>query len=139
MSMRDEILAAQDLPLTKVDIDAPGWPKAVWLRVMTGTERDAYEEGQVNRNGKDVRLNLANFRAKLLCMTLVQEDGQRIFNDIDAAALGKKSSAVLDKLYTVACRVNGLGAKDVEELTKNSDSATSGDSTSDSRPFADVA
>lgn len=139
MALRDEILAADDLPLTKVELNAPGWPKSVWVRVMTGTERDAYEESQVSRNGKDVRLNLANFRAKLLCMTLVDEKGERIFEDHDAAALGKKSSAVLDKLYTVASRVNGLSAKDVEELTKNSGSATSGDSTSDSQPFADVA
>jgi hypothetical protein len=139
MALRDEILAADDLPLTKVDVDAPGWPKAVWVRVMTGTERDAYEESQVSRNGKDVRLNLANFRAKLLCMTLVDEKGERIFGDEDAAALGKKSSAVLDKLYTVASRANGLSAKDVEELTKNSDSATSDVSISGSLADLDAA
>lgn len=130
MGLRDEILAAEDLPRVPVEIDAPGWPKVVWVRTMTGTERDAYEEGQISRNGKDVRLNLQNFRAKLLCMTLVQEDGTRIFNDVDAAALGKKSSLVLDKLYAAACKANGLGAKDVEELTKNSGSGMSGDSIS---------
>ena len=39
---RDEILAASDL--TKELVEVPEWGGSVYVRAMTGTERDSYEE-----------------------------------------------------------------------------------------------
>jgi hypothetical protein len=52
---------------------------------------------------------------------LVNENGTRIFADQDAAALGKKSSAVINRLWEVAADINGSSAEEQEEMEGNSE------------------
>jgi hypothetical protein len=75
-------------------------------------------------------MNLKNIRAKLVALTVVDEEGNRIFSDSDASALGKKSAAALDRVFEVAQRLSGLRPEDVEELSKNFGSDQSEDSIS---------
>jgi len=111
---RDAILQADDLPTKTVDV--PEWGGAVCVRSMTGVERDQYESTMVERKGKDVQVNLKNIRAKLVALCCIGDDGKRLFGEDDAEALGKKSAAALDRVFSVAQKLNGLSAKDVEEL-----------------------
>jgi hypothetical protein len=115
---RDSIIKAQDLEKEMVKV--PKWGGEVFVRCMTGSERDAFESEAYSVNGKDVEINRDNFRARLLVRVLVDEKGDRIFADQDIKVLGSKSGKVLDRLFTVAMRVNGLSKEDLEELTKNS-------------------
>ena len=115
---RDVILSAQDLKSEAVEV--PEWGGAVYVRCMTGTERDAFEVEVYTIRGKSVEMNRENFRARLLVRVLVDEKGSRLFSDQDIGSLGAKSARVLDRLFTVAMRVNGLSRKDVDDLTKNS-------------------
>lgn len=120
MDLRQMILAADDLP--REYVATPEWAAAcagVWVRVMTAAERDAYEASCIERRGDNYERNLANVRAKLVCRCAVDEAGNRIFADADAEALGRKSAAVLDRLYETASRLNRLRAKDAEDLAKN--------------------
>lgn len=121
MGLRDDILAAVKLPVTAVQLPAgsEGWPESVRIKTMTGLERDAWEESTMVRRGGEVSTRMDNFRANLLVKVIVDENGNRVFNDIDAPALGRTSSVVLDLLFAEACRLNGIGRKDVEELAKN--------------------
>ncbi len=89
------------------------------MRGLTGAERDAFEQSIVETRGKNTRMNLRNIRAKLVALTVVDEDGNRIFSDEDAEALGKKSAAALDRIFAVAQRLSGLRPEDVEELAGN--------------------
>lgn len=125
---REAILAAEDLPRELVEV--PEWGGAVYVRALTGAERDQFEASIVEQRGRDVRMNMRNIRAKLVALTVVDEDGQRIFTDDDVAALGGKSAAALDRLFAVAQRLSGLSKEDVEELAKNSESVQSADSIS---------
>jgi len=125
---REAILAAKDLPRELVEV--PEWGGAVYVRALTGAERDQFEASIVEQRGRDVRMNMRNIRAKLVALTVVDEDGQRIFTDDDVAALGGKSAAALDRLFAVAQRLSGLSKEDVEELAKNSESGQSADSIS---------
>ena len=45
-----------------------------------------------------------------------------MFTDRDVERLGKKSALALDRIYEVAQRLNGIGKKEIDELTKNSES-----------------
>lgn len=121
MDLRQMILAADDLP--REWVPTPEWAAAgcagVGVRVMTAAERDAYEASCIERRGESYERNLANVRAKLVCRCAVDEAGNRIFADADAEALGRKSAAVLDRLYETASRLNRLRAKDAEDLAKN--------------------
>lgn len=119
MSLREQILAANDLPRERVTV--PEWGVDVWVRTLTGRERDAFEAAVFQTKGKDVQVKLENARANLVARCLVDESGARVFTDGDVAALGGKSALVLSRLYDVASRLNGLGDKEIEELGKVSE------------------
>jgi hypothetical protein len=125
---RDAILHADDIEYE--DVDVPEWNGAVRVRALTGTERDAYEASMSQQRGKNYVRNLANIRAKLVVKTVVDEQGERVFSDQDANALGKKSASALDRIFEVAARLSRLSDEDVEELAGKSDSEVSDDSTS---------
>ena len=123
---RAAILAANDVKTETVTI--PEWGGDVLVKVMTGRERDSWEASIVESKGKVVEVNRDNARAKLVARCLVDESGARLFTDSEALLLGNKSASALDRAYEVAVKLNRIGAKDLDELTKNSDSAPSADS-----------
>jgi hypothetical protein len=125
---RDTILQANDLPRELVSV--PEWGGEVYVRTLTGTERDSYEAQSVEKRGKSYEANLRNLRAKLCALAMCDEQGKRLFGEGDVEALGAKSSAALDRVFSVARRLSGLGAEDFEELAKNSESAREGASSS---------
>lgn len=126
---KEQILKQDDLKTELVQV--PEWGGAVWVRTLTGTERDLFEADTIIKRDNDVCLNYDNFRAKLCVRTIVDTDGKRLFEDKDAIVLGNKSAAALDRVFEVAQRLNGLRAQDIDELVKNSGSVPSADSTSD--------
>lgn len=127
---RDAIFAAQDRAFE--DVDVPEWGGSVRIAVITGSDRDAYEASMYDMKGKEIKLNRDDMRAKLLARAIVDEDLKRIFTDADIRELGKKSSKVIDRLFTVAQRLNGMTDESVKELEKNSESGGAGSSTSPS-------
>ncbi len=125
-----EILAQDDLKTE--DVQIPEWGDA-WVRVRTlnGSERDHWEASIVQQKGKTVTRNVENIRARLCLLCLIDEDGNRLFDDGDMFPLGGKSASALDRIFTVAARLNGLRDSDVEELAGESSAAQNGDSLSD--------
>jgi hypothetical protein len=116
---KTEILAIDDLKYE--DIQIPEWGDA-WVRVrsMQANERDRFEASTIQRNGKKVTTNLENIRARLCLLCLVDENGDRLFQEEDTFPLGGKNAAALDRIFQAAQRLNGLRDEDVEELAKNS-------------------
>ncbi len=125
-----EILAQDDLKTE--DVQIPEWGGA-WVRVRTlnASERDHFEASTVQRNGKKVTTNLENIRARLCLLCLIDEEGNRLFDEGDTFPLGGKSASALDRIFTVAQKLNGLRDSDVEELAGESNAAQNGDSPSD--------
>jgi hypothetical protein len=124
-----EILAADDIVFE--DVAVPEWGGSVRVKTLTGLERDSLEqsmlEGKGDR-GKSQQVNMANFRAKLCGRTIVDENGKRVFGDLDIVDLGKKSGQALQRVFNVASRLSGFSDADIEDLTKNSGSSQSDDS-----------
>lgn len=114
---RDDILNANDYEYE--DVEVPEWGGTVRVRTMTGLERDSFEGSVFEMKGKDSKVNFKNFRAKLCACCMVNADNMRMFSDADVEELGKKSAKALERVFTVAQRLNGIGSKEVEELTKN--------------------
>lgn len=117
MNLRETILAAQDSK--RIPVEVPEWGVTVYLRTLSGTERDAFEGGLMKGKGKQRAPDLANLRARLVALCAVDADGKRIFADDDIPALGAKASAPLDRLFSAAQELNGLSGKDVEDLEGN--------------------
>ena len=118
MLNKSQILEAADLGFEEVEV--PEWGGSVRVRMMTGSERDAFETEIYEVKGDDVKFNRENFRARLLVRTIADEKNDRIFSDADIQTLGKKSAKVLDRLFAVAQKLNGISAADREEMIKNS-------------------
>jgi hypothetical protein len=114
---RQSILASDDLPRIRLAI--PQWGGEVFIRTMSGCERDEFEASCAQGNGKNKQANLANIRARLAVLTVCDESGARLFSAKDVEAVGRKSAAALDLIFDAARKANGLGAEDVDELAGN--------------------
>lgn len=123
---RDAILAVMDVHFE--DVDVPEWGGRVRVKALTGKERDALESSMIVGKGKNKDVSLKNLRAKLVARSVVDEQDRAIFTDEDIPALGAKSAAALNRVYEVAQRLSGITQEDVDELTKNSETAPSDDS-----------
>ena len=114
---RDQILAAKDRPTETVSV--PEWGGEVIVTGMTGSQRDSLEASVIDRNGRKVKIDLKDLRAKVVARTMVGEDGKPLFDESDIAELGKKSAAALQRVYEVGQRLSGMSDTDVEELAGN--------------------
>ena len=126
---REDVLKADDLATEEVAV--PEWGGTVLVRGMTGRERDEFEASTLDQ--RTGRQNLANTRAKIVIRCVVDDDGNRLFDAADIDALGAKSGAALDRVFTAAARLSGLSGGDVEELTQNF-GPTNGASSSSASP-----
>ncbi|TRV27228.1 MAG: hypothetical protein EWV88_05055 [Microcystis wesenbergii Mw_MB_S_20031200_S109D] len=108
---KENILAANDLPLECLAI--PEWGGDVMVRTMTGADRDAFEASLIGKEGR-----MENVRARLVSLTLCDADGVRLFTDAEVVALGNKSAKALDRVFTIAQRINGIGTDAVDTAKK---------------------
>jgi hypothetical protein len=107
---RLDILGSDDLHLEKISV--PQWGGDLFVRILTAAERDAFEASV--SGGK--RRNLVNLRARLVVLTACDEKGERLFQDADIEALGKKSAAAMDRVFGVSAALNGFTSGDIESL-----------------------
>jgi len=114
---KQAILEVKDIEIEQVDV--PEWGGHVFVKGMTGMERDTFEASIVQQRGKDARVNMVNIRAKLAAATICDKEGIRLFNDKDVKALGKKSANALQRVFDVAQRLSGITEDDVDELADN--------------------
>ncbi len=112
-----DILGAVDI--VSEDVEVAEWGGWVRVQGLTGAQRDAFEAGLSQRKGKKVTTSMENIRARLVAASAVDEAGRPLFSDEDVAALGKKSAAGLDRVFSVAMRLSGLSESDVDDLAEN--------------------
>lgn len=114
---RDDILKARDIATEVVPV--PEWGGEVIVSGLSGAERDAFEESILIMRQKKVSYNLDNIRSKLCSLGIKDESGARIFSDSDVEALGRKSAAALDRVFTAIQRLSALSPEDIDRLQKN--------------------
>lgn len=119
---KSKILAAKDVKLSEA-IPVPEWGGEVFIKTLSGTERDAFEESYAEQKMK-------SFRIRFLVLTLADESGERLFGDADVAALGGKNSVVINRLFEKAWSHNAFTNEAVEALGNGSPTDQSGGSTS---------
>lgn len=129
----EDILGADDMGMERVDV--PEWGGHLFVAVLTGLERDQWEIGLAPGKGAKP----VNIRASLVAVAARNAKGERLFTSKQAEALGAKSSAALDRVFSVAQRINGLRDDDVEALAGNSngegdDAGTSNSPTTSASP-----
>lgn len=107
---KNKILLAKDIVVKRVNV--PEWGGSVYVRVLSGVERDRLE-----RMGAEKKTH--NFRGIFASLAIANEDGTRMFTDADAKALGEKNGAALQRIIDAGVEVNKLSGESIEELEKN--------------------
>jgi hypothetical protein len=133
---RKNLLTKEELKVVKVEL---GNGDFVFVRQMTGRERDRFEQSLV-KEIKDNRgtvisyeRSLEDFRAKLAVVTICDDLGNTILNHTDYETLSQSMSAAkLEKIINEAQKLNQITEEDKENLVKNLGAAQSGNSTLDS-------
>ena len=118
MLSRDDILGSDDL--ARELVETPEWGGEVYVRCLTGAERDRFEADMLQDEETDSRKRFYNLRARLVVLAVCDDHNLPLFMLNDVEALGRKSAKVLDRLFSVAQRLSGMTKEDVEALTKNS-------------------
>lgn len=115
---REQILQAKDF--THESIFVPEWGGEVFVRTMKASARDRFEASRVRLNAdRQPEIVADNTRARLLSMTVCDENGVLLFSEADIEALGEKNAAAVDLVYEVALRMNAMRTADLEKKLKN--------------------
>jgi hypothetical protein len=116
-----KILAAKDSKIEKISV--PEWGGDLCLKVLTGTDRDMFEEQYSSEKMK-------NFRSRFLVLCMCDEKGERMFTEEEVDDLGKKSAKVIAKVFDAAWELNAFRNEDIERLGNGSTEGQSDSSTS---------
>jgi hypothetical protein len=95
-----------------VTIFVPEWGGDVCLREITAGQRDQWDAWQIENEGA---ARYANIRARLLVLTICDEQGVRLFGDNDIAVVSGLPAMSIDKLWDASCKLVGLRPEDVEK------------------------
>ncbi len=112
MSLRDQILSANDAALHPVEV--PEWGCTVYVPVLTLDDDAAVKKAAA---AADTRVAAAVFAIR-------DADGRQVFSDDDGPALARKSMAVVNRVIAAFNRVNGFG-EDVEKKSPTTPASAS--------------
>ena len=118
-----ELLQKEKLEIEKVEFENGDY---VYVRQMTGHERDMFEQSMLkkNKDGKgnvlSVETVMDDFRSKLAAITLCDEEGKSLLSANDYAVLGNSMSAKrLEKIINTSQKLNAITEEDKEGIVKN--------------------
>lgn len=121
---KDLLLQKEKLEIEKVEFENGDY---VYVRQMTGHERDMFEQSMLkkNKDGKgnvlSVETVMDDFRSKLAAITLCDEEGKSLLSANDYAVLGNSMSAKrLEKIINMSQKLNAITEEDKEAIVKNS-------------------
>lgn len=121
MSLRDRILAAQDLGSKLVEV--PEWGVTLEMRGMDAATSEALSDA-ATEGGQSW------LRSVIVASAHDPETGEQVFTQDDVDALGAKSSAVIARLWQEALDVSKLSDEARVEAGKDSPSTPPDDSSS---------
>ena len=112
---KDAILQADDRKVHPVD--CPEWGGRVYVRPLSGSQRDELEERYTNSQ------TVVGLRAWIAAAGMCDSTGESLdWTPREIDLLGGKSAAALDRVAPRVQQVCGIGQSDVERLEKNSGS-----------------
>lgn len=127
MSLRDKILAAQDIPTEKVTI--PEWDVTLLVKGMSAGDRIELMQTAYDVNTGQVNMSVVYPDVAVACAH-DPETGEPVFTDADKDAILSKSSAAVEKLANVGLRLSGIGKDEQDAAGKDSSNTQNDDSSS---------
>jgi hypothetical protein len=114
---RDSFLSQK--PTRTREVDIPEWGGIVRVKALSGAERDAIEQKQFDQGRRSTRVTVAGFRARLVVFGVIDEEGNRIFNESDLPAINEMDGSVIDRIATAVSELSGYTPAEVERLEGN--------------------
>lgn len=142
---REDILGIDDLKTAEVEV--PEWGGKVRIRELTGSEREEFDSmfstvkqrieigGQRGRPAPqaDIEIHAERVRVRLCMLSMIDEDGERLFpSETDVALLGAKSAKALHRVFQNCWELSGMGAEGLATEGKGSDTEGGDDLPSES-------
>ena len=124
MSLRDQILNSNDIPVETVKVKE--WDTTIEVRGMTGAERTRILDLAMV-DGAEMNLQMV-YPEIVISTAFDPETGEQIFTPEDRAALLSKSATALDRLASVGMKLSGFTQETADDLGKDSSEMASGDS-----------
>ena len=116
---RDEILSNKTLPTKELDV--PEFSGSVFIKTMTGNDRDTLEDWVSNPNMKSRRANM-------MVMCVANEAGEPLFTKRDIPELGLLDGRAAERICQEIIAFNKMSEAAAEEVLGNSKTDSSGDS-----------
>lgn len=115
-----ESLFARGLRRQNVYLPEHGPHAYLIVQELTGEQRDEYDASLwEQRKSSKFRLNLEHATAKLVVLSVINEDGTRMFGDDEVRTLSRKvGAATLKKLAEAAKELSGITDDEIDELTE---------------------
>lgn len=111
--------AAGGLKRKTVEVQIAELGGAVRLQELTGAEMSEWQGKITAQRLENRKVQMKNRDAQLICLCLVDENGQRLFDDDEAAGIGEWGASVVKKLFDECAKLNGLTKEEAEDLEKN--------------------
>jgi hypothetical protein len=116
---RDEILAAARAARRRIALDVPAWQTKLTLQELSGLDRARWSEAtqEYQKQGVVGQIKSMSF---MVCLSVVDADGKRVFSDEDVEALAEASN--VEAVKTIAMELLGLNAitqEAADEIEKN--------------------
>ena len=105
--MKDAILNAKDRETVVVDV--PEWGCQVILAALPYSDVAAWSDTKEDLNSM----------ARLVALSIVDDNCDRVFSDADIPALAAKSWVVLNRLAGEALKLNGLTDEAADDIQGN--------------------
>lgn len=118
------------------DVPVPEWGGDVRLRELSAKERSLIEATTIGAKGQTIELRIEAFktlREKTVVAALIDQDGNRLYQDKDAAQLGLKSGQIIERLFQKVQELSGMTKAAVLDAEGNSAGTATGSSGSDSQ------
>jgi hypothetical protein len=126
-SLRDKILAAQDIPTETVEVKE--WGVTVLVKGMSAGERIRLMQDAFDANTQQVNMSIVYPDVVVAC-TFDPDSNEPVFAAEDKSAILGKSSAAVESLAAVGLKLSGIGKDEQDAAGKDSSSTPNEDSSS---------
>jgi len=124
---REQILACDDRQIERVP--CPEWGGVVYVRNVSGQERNQFEQESTRRKGKSRDVNMKDLMERVAVLACCNARREPLFTGNDVCWLREKNAAPLARITSAAFRLGGWTEEDIEDLVGNSRSGPSSSGT----------
>ena len=120
LASRDQLVAL--CQRRYIEIEIPEANLNVRLQSLSEKEKSDYETKLISKNGRGIlKDRLADATRRLICLCVVDENGNRLFQDSDLDVIANMDSFVSSRIYEACQEHCGFNKTDIETAVKNSD------------------